>query len=116
MASGNGAVSYTHLGVERHGAGAAEMSGAHLRRRLAAPGEAEVFQKHCERNGETVVDRGVAHVRDRDARGFFRARNRDLGAELAQRRRCRDMLMGMRLRAAAHADARRCLLYTSRCV
>jgi len=55
------------MGIERHRAIAVEVSCPHLHRRLAAPGEAEVFQQHRERNGETVVDRGIAHVGYRNA-------------------------------------------------
>ena len=50
------------MGVERHLAAAAEITGADARRSLAATGETEVFQQHRERNGEAVIDRRVADV------------------------------------------------------
>ena len=52
----------TTMGVERHRAVTAEMPCPHPCCRLATPGEPEVFQQHRQRNGKTVVDRGVAHV------------------------------------------------------
>ena len=72
------------MGVERHGAVAAEMPCPHPRGRLAAPGKAEVFQQHRQRDGEAVVDRGVTHIRYRDAGRGLRLGDRDLGAEFAQ--------------------------------
>src|SRR2546427_13165028 len=95
------------MGVERHGPVAAEMPFPHPCRRLAAPGKTEVFQQHRQRNGEAVVDRSVAHVRYRYAGRGLRLGDRNLRAELAQSGRGRDVLMGMRLRAAAQAYAGR---------
>jgi AcrR family transcriptional regulator len=46
----------------------------HPRRRLAAPGKAEVFQQHRQRDGEAVIDRGVLDILRRDARFLERAR------------------------------------------
>ena len=79
----------------------------HPRGRLAAPGKAEVLQQHRQRNGEAVIDRGVTHIRYRDAGSGLGLGDRDLGPEFAQTWRGRDVLMGMRLRAAAHANASR---------
>ena len=95
------------MGVERHGTVAAKMPCPHPRGRLAAPGKTEVFQQHRQRDGEAVIDRGVAHVRYRYAGRGLGLGDRNLRAELAQSGRGRDVLMGMRLRAAAHANAGR---------
>ena len=70
------------VGIERHRAVAIEIAAAHARRSLVARGQAEVFQQHRQRNGKTVVDRGVAHIGYRQTGGGLRPRNRDFGAEL----------------------------------
>jgi acetyl-CoA acetyltransferase len=71
------------MGVERHGAVTAKMPCPYARGRLAAPGKAEVFQQHGERDGETVIDRGVAHVRYRDTGRSLGLCDCDFGAEIA---------------------------------
>src|SRR3954471_18950222 len=93
------------VGVERHLAVAAEISGAYPRCRFAAPGKAKFFQQHRKGDGKAVVDGCVANVRYRYPRGFFRPRDCNLRAEFAQGRSRRDMLMRMRLRAAEHTYA-----------
>src|SRR3954451_10943973 len=93
------------VGVERHLAVAAEISGAYPRCRFAAPGKAKFFQQHRKGDGKAVVDGCVADVRYRNAGGFFRPCDCNLRAEFAQGRSRRDMLMRMRLRAAAHTYA-----------
>src|SRR4051812_7024173 len=90
------------VGVERHLAVAAEISGAYPRCRFAAPGKAKFFQQHRKGDGKAVVDGCVADVRYRNAGGFFRPCDCNLRAEFAQGRSRRDMLMRMRLRAAEH--------------
>ena len=71
------------MGVERHGAVTAKMPCPDPRRRLAARGKAEIFQQHRKRDGETVIDRGIAHVRDRETGRALGLGNRNLGAEFA---------------------------------
>src|SRR5712691_6615670 len=96
----------TTMGVERYFALAAKISRPNPRWRFAAPGKTEVFQQHRQRDRKAVIDRRIAHIRDRDTGSLFRPRDGDFGAELAQSWCRRDMLMGVRLRAAeyAHAD------------
>ena len=93
------------MGVKRHFAPAAKISRPNPRCCLAARGEPKVFQQHRQRDRKAVIDCRVAHIGDRDAGGLFRLRNRNPGAEFAQSGRCRDMLVGVRLRAAEYAHA-----------
>ena len=74
---------------------------------MAYTTDAAVFQQHGQRDGEAVVDGGITHIRYRDAGRGLCLGDRDLGAEFAQCGRRRDVLMGMRLRTAAHANAGR---------
>src|SRR5258708_12714189 len=67
----------TTMGVERHFTLAAEVSRAHPRSRLAAPPEPKVFQQHRQGYRKAVIDRRIAHLCYRYARGFFRPLNRN---------------------------------------
>src|SRR4029453_12575586 len=93
------------VGVERHLAVAVEIAGADARGGLAALCEAEVFEKHRECDRKTVVDGSIANISDGQAGCRLCFSNRNLRAELTQRGRSRDMLMGVRLGAAAPANA-----------
>src|SRR4051794_28977285 len=83
------------MGVERDWAMLAEMARADLCCSLAATGKAKIFQQHRQRDGEAVIDRGIADIGNRDAGRLPGARDGDLGAEFGQCRCCRDVLMRM---------------------
>ena len=62
------------MGVQRLAGSPLESARRTRASRLAATGEAEVFQQHRERGGRAAVDRGVPHVGDGKAGGLPCAR------------------------------------------
>jgi len=82
-----------------------KIAGADPCRSFATFGEPEILQQQSQRNRETVIDGGIAHVGDRNARSLLGLGDGDFGRRARSRpARPVTLLMGMGLGAAADAN------------
>ena len=92
------------MGVERQFAVMIEVAGLGAGPRLAAAAQADLFQKDRQRDGEAVVDRGVADIPKRYPGSRPGAFDRFSGAEPRQAGGGADVLMRMRLTGTDDPD------------